>query len=112
MNATRGENFTFACSAPKAVGVVEFTVLIDAHNDSRIIKGINNTNNTQDFIFTKTTYLDNGTVLQCVANSVYKSVNESVIIFCKHIYIVLYDNTIAICINGVINLSRSTDIFE
>ncbi len=84
-NVTRGHNFTFSCNA--SATVTNFTILVDGHNSSekmdRIIEGNMTSNHSQDFMFINTTYLDNGTVIQCVADEVYTSPMEYINVLCK-----------------------------
>ena len=83
-NVTRGNNYSFTCLTKKTD--INFTVLVDYSVNSskanRIFKG-EKTTKSQEFIFTNTSYKDNGTVFQCVAEHVYKSDPNYMTVLCK-----------------------------
>lgn len=80
-NVTQGTNYTFNCTSDHNA---TFTVQLDYSNktDKRIVEGKKGKTFTE-FTFINTTYRDNGTVLQCVANNMYKSVTSHVVVLCK-----------------------------
>ena len=79
------DNFTFTCSASTDMNVI-FNISIDnsttGDKHSRLIAGMNE-DNSQNFTFIDTTYLDDDTTFVCIVNDTWKSSILPMSVLCK-----------------------------
>ena len=79
------DNFTFTCSASTNMTVM-FSISIDnsttGEKFDRLIAGMNE-DNSQNFTFIDTTYLDDDTTFVCIVNDTWKSSILPMSVLCK-----------------------------